>query len=305
MKQVGIALRLETGQTINGLKKVDAQAKKFNNTINKQGSKLKVIQGGLKGTALGFLGVGASAKAATPGIHAAGSALKSALGPITALITAGAILQQVFATLVKQDFAEAKFETLGGNSDKLVGNLKLLSSELQGQASVVELTSAAYDVASAGFTDAADAAKILKAASLGATGGFTDINTSGGAAVKVLNAYGKTADDAAFLMDQFAQTQADGIITIGQYSSNIGKVATTAAGLKVPLAEVNAVIAQSTAAGTQTETAFTGLNAALAKKFLLFGSACHISLFLLTCTSSLPRLSWSAGLNLLLVLSCI
>jgi len=265
MKQVGIALRLETGQTINGLKKVDAQAKKFNNTINKQGSKLKVVQGGLKGAALGFLGVGASAKAATPGIHAAGSALKSALGPITALVTAGAILQQVFATLVKQDFAEAKFETLGGNSDKLVGNLKLLSSELQGQASVVELTSAAYDVASAGFTDAADAAKILKAASLGATGGFTDINTSGGAAVKVLNAYGKTADDAAFLMDQFAQTQADGIITIGQYSSNIGKVATTAAGLKVPLAEVNAVIAQSTAAGVQTETAFTGLNAALAK----------------------------------------
>ncbi len=265
MKQVGIALRLETGQTINGLKKVDAQAKKFNGTINKQGSKLKVIQGGLKGTALGFLGVGGAAKAATPGIAGAGMALHAALAPILPLIAAGAALQQMFATLTKQDFAEAKFRTLGGNSEALVGNLKELTHELQGQASVTDLTAAAYDVASAGFTDAADAAKILKAASLGATGGFTDINTSGGAAVKVLNAYGKTADDAAFLMDQFAQTQADGIITIGQYSSNIGKVATTAAGLKVPLAEVNAVIAQSTAAGAQTETAFTGLNAALAK----------------------------------------
>ncbi len=265
MKQVGIALRLETGQTINGLKKVDAQAKKFNNTINKQGSKLKVVQGGLKGTALGFLGIGGAAKAATPGIAGAGMALHAALAPILPLIAAGAALQQMFATLTKQDFAEAKFETLGGNSEALVGNLKELTHELQGQASVTDLTAAAYDVASAGFTDAADAAKILKAASLGATGGFTDINTSGGAAVKVLNAYGKTADDAAFLMDQFAQTQADGIITIGQYSSNIGKVATTAAGLKVPLEEINAVIAQSTAAGAQTETAFTGLNAALAK----------------------------------------
>jgi len=265
MKQVGIALRLETGQTINGLKKVDAQAKKFNGTINKQGSKLKVVQGGLKGTALGFLGIGGAAKAATPGIAGAGMALHAALAPILPLIAAGAALQQMFATLTKQDFAEAKFRTLGGNSAALVGNLKELTHELQGQASVTDLTAAAYDVASAGFTDAADAAKILKAASLGATGGFTDINTSGGAAVKVLNAYGKTADDAAFLMDQFAQTQADGIITIGQYSSNIGKVATTAAGLKVPLAEVNAVIAQSTAAGAQTETAFTGLNAALAK----------------------------------------
>jgi len=42
-------------------------------------------------------------------------------------------------------------------------------------------------------------------------------------------------------------------------------VATTAAALGVPLAEVNAIIAQSTAAGTQIETAFSGLNAALAK----------------------------------------
>ena len=112
MKQVGIALRLETGQTINGLKKVDAQAKKFNNTINKQGSKLKVVQGGLKGTALGFLGIGGAAKAATPGIAGAGMALHAALAPILPLIAAGAALQQMFATLTKQDFAEAKFETL-------------------------------------------------------------------------------------------------------------------------------------------------------------------------------------------------
>ena len=162
-------------------------------------------------------------------------------------------------------YLSAKFETLGGDSDALIGKLKTLSIELNGAADTAELTGAAYDVASAGFTDAADAAMILKAASLGATGGFTDINTAGGAAVKVLNAYGMGADQAASLMDKFAQTQADGIITIGQYSQNIGKVATTAAGLKVPLEEVNAVIAQSTAAGTNIETAFSGLNSALAK----------------------------------------
>ncbi len=261
-----IPLELVLVNKVSGpLKKANADANKFANTIKNTNGKLKDGSRNLKSAALGWAGIGKGAAGAVPGIGAAGVALTAALGPLAIFTTGAAALAAAFKTLSDQDFAEAKFETLGGNSKELTNNLKLLSQELQGQASVTQLTTAAYDVASAGFTDAADAAKILKAASLGATGGFTDINTSGGAAVKVLNAYGKTADDAAFLMDQFAQTQADGIITIGAYSQNIGKVATTAAGLKVPLREINAIIAQSTAAGVQTETAFTGLNAALAK----------------------------------------
>ena len=89
--------------------------------------------------------------------------------------------------------------TLGTDSDALVTSLSNVSRELQGQASVAELTGAAYDVASAGFTKAADSAAILKAASLGATGGFSDINTVANAATSVLNAYGQSADQAAAL----------------------------------------------------------------------------------------------------------
>ena len=258
-----VPLELVLVNKVSGpLKKANADANKFANTIKNTNGKLRGAAMGTKKVASGFLAAGASAGIAGKAVQLFGQQLNIALLGIPALIGGFAT---AFKTLSDQDFAEAKFETLGGNSERLRGELALLSQELQGQASVTQLSAAAYDVASAGFTDAADAAKILKAASLGATGGFTDINTSGGAAVKVLNAYGKTADDAAILMDQFAQTQADGIITIGAYSQNIGKVATTAAGLKVPLSEVNAIIAQSTAAGVQTETAFTGLNAALAK----------------------------------------
>jgi TP901 family phage tail tape measure protein len=265
MKQVGIALRLETGQTINGLKKVDAQAKKFNGTINKQGSKLKVVQGGLKGTALGFLGIGGAAKAATPGIAGAGMALHAALAPILPLIAAGAALQQMFGTLVKQDFGEAKFETLGGNSEDLVHQLKMVSAELNNQISVTELTSASYDVASAGFSKAAEAAQVLKAASQGATGGFADLNTTGNALTSVLNAYGASASESRKIMDQFIQTQNDGKIVVSEYADNIGKVASVAATLNVPLSEVNAIIAQSTAAGVKAETAFTGLKVSMLK----------------------------------------
>ena len=174
-------------------------------------------------------------------------------------------LSSAFNTLQRQDFAIAKVKSLGVNSKALVGNLREVSKELKGQASVVDLTAAAYDVASAGFTKAADASKVLKAASLGAVGGFSDINTVGNATTSVLNAYGKSASEAGRLVDQFIQTQNDGKIVVAEYARNIGKVASAAAGLKIPLSEVNAVIAQATAAGVQSEVAFTGLKSALAR----------------------------------------
>ena len=136
---------------------------------------------------------------------------------------------------------------------------------MQGQASVAELTGAAYDVASAGFSSAAEATLVLKAASQGATGGFSDINTVANATTSVLNAYGISAENAGKLVDQFIQTQNDGKIVVAEYAQNIGKVASAAASLGVPLSEVNAVIAQSTAAGNQAEVVFTGLKGALAR----------------------------------------
>lgn len=217
------------------------------------------------GAAQGAAGLGRAAKAAIPGVAGLGAAIKTALGPIGLLFTAAGAVTQAFSTLSAQDFGEAKVRSLGVNSKELTGRLKGVSRELSGQASVVELTGAAYDVASAGFTDAADAANILKAASLGATGGFSDINTVGDATTSVLNAYGLEADKAAQLVDGFIQTQNDGKIVIGQYAANIAKVAPVAAALGVPLEEVNAAVAQITAGGQGAEVTFTALKTAFAQ----------------------------------------
>jgi TP901 family phage tail tape measure protein len=208
---------------------------------------------------------GTGAAKGAVGVKAFGAAIKTALGPISLALSAIGGLGAAFNAIKGQDFSEAKFESLGGNATQLVTNLKAVSNELQGSASVAELTAAAYDVASAGFSSAAEASLVLKAASLGATGGFSDINTVGNAATSVLNAYGQSATDAAKLVDQFIQTQNDGKIVVAEYANNIGKVASAAAGLGVPLSEVNAVIAQATASGVQAEVAFTGLKGALAK----------------------------------------
>ena len=215
--------------------------------------------------AAGISKTGNSAVGAAAKLKSFGAALNSALGPIGLALSGLAGLGAAFQTLQQQDFAEAKVRSLGTNSEQLVTQLKSLSNELKGQASVTELTSAAYDVASAGFVNAADAVNVLKAASLGAVGGFSDINTVGNAATSVLNAYEMSAANATSVVDKFIQTQNDGKIVVAEYAQNIGKVASAAAGLGIPLEEVNAVIAQATASGVQAEVAFTGLKGALAR----------------------------------------
>ena len=155
----------------------DANAKIAHLTKKVQGLEVAVLKAGgtTKTAGTSFKTFGAGAQAAAVGAKGLGAALGAALGPITAVVAAAGSLGQVFGILSKQDFAEAKVRSLGVDSKELTGRLKEVSRELSGQASVVELTGAAYDVASAGFNDAASASKILKAASLGATGGFSDI----------------------------------------------------------------------------------------------------------------------------------
>ena len=223
------------------------------------------LQGKLPKTNRELEQTGKSSKSAAAGIRTIGAALKTVVLPLATLTASIGGFTAAVRTLSGQDFALAKVRSLGVDSKTLAENLKVVSAELQGNASVAELTAAAYDVASAGFTEAADAADVLKAASLGATGGFSDINTVADAATSVLNAYGRSARDAGILIDGFIQTQNDGKIVVDDYARNIGKVASAAAGLKIPIEEVNTVIAQSTAAGVQAEVAFTGLKGALAR----------------------------------------
>ena len=246
---------------------LDANAKIAHLTKKVRGLEVAVKNAGgsTQAAGTGFKAFAGGAQAASVGARGLGAALGAALGPITAVAAAAGSLGQVFGVLRQQDFAEAKVKSLGVNSEQLKARLSDVSRELSGQASVLDLTSAAYDVASAGFTNAADAANILKAASQGATGGFSDINTVGDAATSVLNAYGLEADKASKLVDGFIQTQNDGKIVIGEYAANIAKVAPVAAALGVPLEEVNAAVAQITAGGQNAEVTFTALKTAFAQ----------------------------------------
>ena len=191
------------------------------------------------------------------------SLAKSAVAKLGAITAATFAVGKAFDTLKGLSQAEAALGSLGVNADKATAAFSKLSSQLNGQASAVELTAAAYDVASAGFGSVAEQTKILEAATKGAVGGMSDLNTVGNAVTSVLNSYGMSADQAGKLVDGFIQTQNDGKIILEQYASQIGRLAPTAAAAGVGIEELNAAISTITAKGVAPEQTITGLNMAL------------------------------------------
>jgi TP901 family phage tail tape measure protein len=189
--------------------------------------------------------------------------LQNAVKNLASQLVVADLARRFFKGFDEADRAAAAVRTLGVDSKTLQTRLLGVSNRLGGLYSQTQLVTAAYDVASSGFTDAADAAKVLEAAAKGATGGLSDINTVGNAVTSVLNAYGKSANDAAILVDGFIQTQNDGKIVLNEYAQQIGKLAPTAAATGVGINELNAAISTITAQGVPVEATFTGLNQAL------------------------------------------
>ena len=259
-----VELRVGATQAITALKNVNTQAQKFNQTVNGTNSKLKDSNRALPILGKSFFGAGAGAKGAAVGFRTAGTALATALGPLTAGITLVAALTKTFGNLAAQDFAIAKVKTLGVDADALKPKLAGLSNELSGQVSSLDLLSASYDVASAGFGEVAELSDVLKASQLGATGGFSELATVADATTSVLNAYGLSSDQAAKLVDGFIQTQNDGKIVVDQYAQQIGRLAPIAAGAGVGIDELNAAISTVTATGVPVESTFAGLRQVIA-----------------------------------------
>ena len=259
-----VELRVNATQAVTALKNVDAQAKKFNTTVTGTSGKLKATSGSLKLLPASFNSTGIAAKGAAGGIGLAGKALVGFLGPVLGITTAVGALIKVFTNLAAADFATTKVKTLGVDADALKPKLASLSNELSGQVSQLDLLAASYDVASAGFGQVAELSEVLKASQLGATGGFSELATVADATTSVLNAYGKSSDEAAKLVDGFIQTQNDGKIVVDQYAQQIGRLAPIAAGAGVGIEELNAAISTVTATGVPVESTFAGLRQVIA-----------------------------------------
>ena len=247
-----VAINVDSRNAVSKLREVEQASSKLDQTYQDLNGRLRDANGR-------FIKVGEAAQAASSKVNTLGNAVQNLAS------------QLVFADLARRflkgfdeaEKAAAALRTLGVDSKELEARLLGVSNKLGGLYSQTQLLTAAYDVASSGFANAADNAKILEASAKGATAGLSDINTVGNAVTSVLNAYGKSAAEAGMLVDGFIQTQNDGKIVLNEYAQQIGKLAPTAAAAGIGIQELNAAVATITAQGVPVESTFAGLNQAL------------------------------------------
>jgi TP901 family phage tail tape measure protein len=133
---------------------------------------------------------------------------------------------------------------------------------------VISNANAAYDIISAGASEATDAIEQLTAANRLAVGGKTDVATAASGVSSILAAYGDAARGATNVTDALFVAMQGGKTTIGELSSSIGDVSGLAAAAGVGLDEMlSAVSALTIPAGSSTKavTQLRGIISAIIK----------------------------------------
>lgn len=177
--------------------------------------------------------------------------------PILAAATAGFKLHSDFANGI------AKISTL---VDTTVVSMQKVSDEIRAVsdetgAGVADLSESVYQAISAGV-DAAHAVGFVKDMTIAAKAGFTDTTTAVNGVTTVLNAYGKSAEEATAVTDQMLLAQNFGKTSFGEMAQSMGNVIPIAAQLNVSTQELFGSIAVLTKNGIRTSEAITGLKAA-------------------------------------------
>ena len=211
-----------------------------------------MAMGGGPGAAMGALGGSLAAAGGPAGMAIAGG-----------IVASGALTAASVNNARELEAQSRRLRVMTGDAEMLQERIIALTREQGYLSSTTEATAAAYEILQAGFSDTDDILKVLRASTLGAVGGFTDIKTVADATTSILNGYGLTAADAGRVVDQMKASTDDGKISMEAYAQSIGKVVPSAAAAKVPLEQVNAAISALTAQGVPVETTFSGLNQVL------------------------------------------
>ena len=276
----------EAGNTTNGLRTHVAALKNLrdnvdinSNAYKRLGNEVKNLEAKLQsldrvakpnvgreaiGAAAGSLALGGG----VGGALGAGAGVLASTGPAGMAVAAGLA---VTGTVGKASFDAAKglddqqrkLATLTTGSAQLTSAIQSLVSEQGYLTNSTEAASAAYEILSSGYSKQSDVLSILKASTLGAVGGFSDIKTVADAATTILNSFGLSADKTDQIIDGMIQTQNDGKIVVSQYADQIAKVASIAAAAGLSVEEMNASVGAITATGVKADSAMSGLRQAL------------------------------------------
>ncbi|MDX1976459.1 MAG: phage tail tape measure protein [Pseudanabaenaceae cyanobacterium bins.68] len=174
------------------------------------------------------------------------------------------VRKKSFELFREYEDATAKIKTLTGDFEDFQKVVKTVATATNNQYSETQLLNSTYDILSANFGKASEAQDVLTNSVKLSKAGFADLNVGVDAITTVLNAYGKSTEEAERIANQLIATQNVGKLTIAQYGSQIGVVAATAAQAGISFEELNAFIAVSTTAGVQLNSVITGLRQAIA-----------------------------------------
>lgn len=129
--------------------------------------------------------------------------------------------------------------------------------------SATQLAEGLYDAIGSGITNIDDAMRALEISAKAGMAGASDTATAMDALTSVLNAYGKSVDEAQNVTDIMFRTVDRGKIMFGELANELGQVVSTAATAKVPFEEVSAAFATLTKGGIGAAEASTAVNQAI------------------------------------------
>ena len=200
-----------------------------------------------------------------------GKALKGVTSSVARLGAKSVLVGAGFAALSTKlagDFQKSLLEVstlMTKVNDKTLPNM---SRELRAVASasglaLSSISKAKYDIVSAGFSSAADSARVLATASKLAVGGVTTAASAADLLTTALNAYGKTADEVNDVSDVLFTTVRLGKTTMNELAQSLGMVLPFAKSMNLSIRDVGAAMATLTASGINTAEATTALRASI------------------------------------------
>jgi len=144
-------------------------------------------------------------------------------------------------------------ETLEGKTIQLMRNYGL---------QIADVNKALFDAVSAGV-EGAKSVEFLETATQLAIGGVSDLTTAVDGITTVMNAYGKSTDEASQIAAAFFTAQKFGKTTVSELASEIGNVAPIASQLDISYQELLTTYAELTKQGINTQRASTAIQATL------------------------------------------
>ena len=226
---------------------------------------LKIGAKGVKATTFGLKKVGSGLKSISAGAVSLTKKLGFLGAGFTVLSTklAGDFQKSLLeiTTLLKKDTGETV-------EDFTKRTLPSLGKELTNVANMSglaldSLAKAKYDIVSAGFSNAADSAKVLEQSTKLAVGGVTSAAAAADILTSALNAFGEGADQADEVSDALFTTVRLGKTTITELGASLGQVLPFAKSFNLSLESVGAAMATLTAAGVNTAESTTALKGAI------------------------------------------